>query len=48
MIALVERQQKWRETLKMPRATRWLTREERALVDLLEDAPRARTLLAAA
>lgn len=48
VIALVERQQKWRETLKMPRATRWLTREERALVDLLAGAPRAEKLLAAA
>lgn len=33
---LAERQAKWRETLKLPRATRWLSREERGLIQLLE------------
>lgn len=48
VIALVDRQQKWRDALKMPRSTRWLTREERALIELLEGAPGAAKLLAAA
>ena len=47
VIALVDRQQKWRTALKLPRATRWLTREERALIQLLETGPRAAKLLAA-
>jgi DNA topoisomerase I len=47
VIALVDRQQKWRDGMKMPRATRWLSREERALIDLLEQAPAAAKLLAA-
>ncbi|WP_057883079.1 DNA topoisomerase IB [Tsuneonella troitsensis] len=47
VIALVDRQQKWRDALKMPRATRWLSREERTLIDLLEEAPGAAKLLAA-
>jgi DNA topoisomerase-1 len=38
------RQAKWRETLKLPRATQWLSREERGLIELLEgpQAKRAR------
>lgn len=48
VIALVDRQQKWRDSLKMPRATRWLSREERALIELLEESPTAGELLAAA
>ena len=48
VIALVDRQQKWRDALKMPRPTRWLSREERALIDLLECGPKAKKLLAAA
>jgi DNA topoisomerase I len=47
VIALVDRQQKWRDGLRLPRPTRWLAREERALIDLLEDSPRASRLLAA-
>jgi DNA topoisomerase-1 len=47
VIDLVDRQLKWRAKLKLPRATRWLTREERGLIDLLEDAPSAARLLAA-
>ena len=30
-------QAKWRETLKLPRVTRWLTREERGLIEFLSD-----------
>jgi DNA topoisomerase-1 len=47
VIALVEQQLKWRAKLKLPRATRWLTREERGLITLLECGPRAAKLLAA-
>lgn len=47
VIALVEDQEAWREGTALPRATRWLTREERALLELLEDAPSAQELLAA-
>lgn len=36
---LVDRQAKWREGLKLPRATQWLSREERGLIELLEGAP---------
>ena len=45
--ALVDRQQKWRAGLKLPRKTRWLSREERGLLELLEDSPPAEKLLAA-
>jgi DNA topoisomerase-1 len=47
VIGLVDRQQKWREELAFPRATKWLSREERALIDLLESGPSAAKLLAA-
>jgi len=47
VIALIDRQQKWRARLKLPRATRWLTREERGTIKLLEGGPRAAKLLAA-
>jgi DNA topoisomerase-1 len=47
VVALVDRQMKWRAKLKLPRATRWLTREERGLIDLLEDGPSAAKLLPA-
>lgn len=33
---LVDRQAKWRAELKLPRATQWLSREERGLIELLE------------
>ena len=46
VIALVERQQKWRATLKLPRESQWLSRYERALIRLLEKAPKAAKLLA--
>ena len=48
VIDLVERQEEWRANLRLPRATRWLTREERALIDLLQEAPAAAELLKAA
>ncbi|WP_370188801.1 DNA topoisomerase IB [Qipengyuania sp.] len=44
---LLENQKDWRAKLRLPRATRWLTREERALIDLLQESPRAKDLLAA-
>jgi DNA topoisomerase-1 len=47
VLGLVDRQQKWRDGLTMPRATRWLSREERALIELLDEAPAAAKLLAA-
>lgn len=47
VIALVEKQDRWREETRLPRATRWLTREERTLLELLEEAPAAEDLLAA-
>ena len=48
VIDLVDRQLRWRERLKLPRATQWLTRYERALIDLLESGPSAAKLIAAA
>ena len=47
VIDLVELQEAWRDGLKLPRATQWLTREERGLIALLKDAPSAAELLAA-
>jgi DNA topoisomerase-1 len=46
VLALVDRQQKWREGLKLPRKTKWLSREERGLLELLEASPGAKRLLA--
>ena len=46
VIALVDRQQKWRARLKLPRDGKWLDRHERALIRLLEKSPKAGTLLA--
>lgn len=46
VIALVERQQKWRARLKLPRDGKWLSRYERALLRLLEKGPKAAKLLA--
>jgi DNA topoisomerase-1 len=48
VVALVERQLKWRQTVKLPRKTRWLSREERGLLELLVSSPAAHRLLAAA
>lgn len=47
VIALVERQQKWRARLRLPRDAQWLNRYERALITLIEKAPKAGKLLAA-
>ena len=44
---VLENQIEWRHELRLPRATRWLTREERGLIDLLQNSPSASTLLAA-
>jgi len=48
VVALVDQQQKWRAGLKLPRKTRWLSREERGLIELLAVAPAAKKLLTAA
>jgi DNA topoisomerase-1 len=48
--AVIERvrgQGEWRAALRMPRATRWLSREERALLVFLRESGPARDLLAA-
>lgn len=47
VIDLLGRQHEWRAGLVLPRSTKWLTREERGLVELLEDNPRSLPLLAA-
>ena len=47
VVALIERQQKWRASLKLPRSTQWLSRHERGLIELLEASPSAEKLLAA-
>jgi DNA topoisomerase-1 len=46
VIALVDRQVKWRARLKLPREAKWLDRYERALIKVLEKAPKAKKLLA--
>ncbi len=46
VVALVERQAKWRARLKMPRKTKWLSGAERGLIELLEKSPAAEELLA--
>lgn len=46
VIALVDSQIKWRARLKIPRATKWLSGEERGLIKLLEKGPKAAKLLA--
>jgi DNA topoisomerase-1 len=47
VIDLVERQEEWRAKTRLPRATKWLTREERGLIELLQESPGAADLLAA-
>lgn len=47
VIDLIGKQSEWRETLSLPRSTKWLSREERGLLALLQDGPRAAELLAA-
>lgn len=39
---LADRQSKWREGLTLPRATQWLSREERGLIELLDHPPARR------
>ena len=46
VVALVERQAKWRRGLKLPRKTKWLSGAERGLLELLEHGPGAARLLA--
>ncbi len=48
VIALIDRQLRWRARLKLPRAGKWLSAEERGLLKLLESGPRAAKLLSAA
>jgi DNA topoisomerase-1 len=47
VIERVEGQQEWRAVLKLPRASKWLSRNERGLLQLLEESPPAAQLLAA-
>ena len=47
VVALVDRQLKWRKGLKLPRKTKWLSGEERGLLELLEQSPGAERFLAA-
>tara|TARA_B100000378_G_C18031340_1_gene407604 strand:- start:268 stop:1287 length:1020 start_codon:yes stop_codon:yes gene_type:complete len=47
VIELVDHQEEWRQGVKFPRATRWHTREERALLEMLQTCPSAAELLAA-
>ena len=47
VLALVDGQIEWRGKFRPPRATRWLCPHERALIALLEKAPKAARLLAA-
>ena len=48
VIALVEEQEEWRAGLILPRKTRYLSREERGLLALLEASPAAEKLIAEA
>jgi DNA topoisomerase-1 len=48
VLALVDSQLKWRAKLRLPRATQWLDRYERALIALLDKGPRAARLISAA
>jgi DNA topoisomerase-1 len=45
VVALVDQQQKWRARLKLPREGKWLSRYERALIQLLEKGPKAAKLM---
>lgn len=47
VIELVDRQEEWRESLQMLRATRWHQASERALLHLLQETPKSAALLAA-
>ena len=39
VIARVEDQQEWRATIRLPRAIKWLSREERGFLDWLSESP---------
>lgn len=45
---LIERQAAWREELRLPRSTKWLTRDERGFLQFLETVPETSKLLQAA
>ena len=45
VVALVERQEAWRAGLELPRKTKWLGREERGLLEMLEKCGSAADLL---
>ncbi|WP_206435948.1 DNA topoisomerase IB [Altericroceibacterium xinjiangense] len=45
VVGLVQGQEEWRAALKLPRKTKWLSREERGLIRLLETCPCAEELL---
>ena len=47
VLDLIDRQEEWRASLSLPRATRWHTRDERALLAMLTDGPGAAEFLAA-
>ena len=47
VIELTDIQEEWRANLRLPRATKWLSREERGLIELLMENPRAQELIAA-
>ncbi len=47
VIELTDIQEEWRANLRLPRATKWLSREERGLIELLMENPRAQQLIAA-
>lgn len=48
VMGLIDTQEDFRAGLRLPRATRWLTREERGLIELLQDAGSSHALIAAA
>lgn len=48
VLALVDAQEDWRKGVKMPRATRYLNRAERAFLEHLRDGPSAHDYLASA
>ncbi len=48
VLGLLDEQEQWRQQLRLPRATRWLSRHERGLLELLEKGPTAAELISAA
>ncbi|MEE4540260.1 MAG: DNA topoisomerase IB [Erythrobacter sp.] len=47
VIEQVDRQEEWRASLKLPRASKWLSPHERGLLELLKTGPAAADLIAA-